>query len=109
VTIGLGLSVPLIIIAFKVDRIAETIYKLRRFDEKLWEKATIAAIILGITAAILTPIWTSGLSTSTKVAITVTLLVLALGVAFAIGVWYLINVAQKADGPHSVTWTSSSQ
>lgn len=93
-TIGLGLSVPLIIIAFNVDRIAELIHKLRDFDERLWKRATIGGIVLGISAAILTPIWTSELSGSAKVGTTVTLLVLALGAVVAIGIWYRYSAFQ---------------
>lgn len=103
-TIGLALSIPLIIIAFNVDRIAELIYELRKYHTILWKKGTLGAVVIGIFAAILVPLWTSELSHSGKVATTVIVFLLALGAAIA----YLIRLlVKKATRGFDVTTMSS--
>lgn len=94
--IGLSLSVPLIIIAFNVDRIAELFYKLRSHDETLWRKGVIVAIVLGITAAILTPIWTSDLATNAQIATTVVLLLLVLVAVIAYLIQRLVSTVRRS-------------
>ena len=101
---------PLIVIAFNVDRIAELISKLRDWDKQSWQKLTTAGTVLCICAAVFTPIWTSQLSISAKVAATVALLVVGLGAVVA-GILYSASssaLGQKAGTDTSNTTNHSS-
>jgi NAD/NADP transhydrogenase beta subunit len=108
VTIGLALSVPLIIIAFNVDRIAELLYKLRGFNELLWHRGTIVAIVMGIAAAILTPIWTSDLATNAQVATTVVLLLLVVITVITYLISRLVSMTRRSMTVSSVTSSAGS-
>lgn len=107
-TIGLALSIPLIIIAFNVDRIAELISRLREFDEKLWQRATIGSIAMGILAAILTPVWTSDLAHGAKVATTVVILMIVFGAIVGAGIWRLVYLARHTLDVDTVSSVASS-
>jgi hypothetical protein len=92
-----------------VDRIAELIYKLRNYHEVLWKKGTLGAVVVGIFAAILVPIWTSELSHSGKVATTVVFFLLAFGAVIAYLIRYLFNVATRKLDVTTISSDTSSE
>ncbi|KAK2771101.1 ankyrin repeat and protein kinase domain-containing protein [Colletotrichum kahawae] len=85
-TIGLGLSVPLIVIAFNVDRIAGWFNLLRDAEGHLWQWGLILSAATAIYLGTLMPVWLSELSPGMKsaVSIFVTIVALALGVAYGL-------------------------
>lgn len=110
VTIGLGISVPLIVIAFNVDRIAFLLYKMRAFESRLLSHLLSRKLFLlgalAIPPSILAPIWTSELSTGAKIAATTVLAMLGLGFLLSIGVRYITNVAMRSLGASTLTTTT---
>ena len=111
-TIGLAISLPLVVVAFHVDQIADVARKLRGQNRGLgrrvwglWRIVAYMAAIAAPVAAILTPFWTSSLSTASKVALTITLLLIFFTAAVAYGIWLLVMKARES---MSVTGTSNS-
>jgi drug/metabolite transporter (DMT)-like permease len=108
VTIGLGISVPLIVIAFNVDRIAYLFYKMRGFENHLLTRKLFLLVALAIPPSILAPIWTSELSMGAKIAATTVLATLGLGFVLSIGIWYTTHVALRRLGASTLTTTKGS-
>ncbi|KAH7303198.1 hypothetical protein B0I35DRAFT_365304 [Stachybotrys elegans] len=91
-TIGLAISIPLIVIAFNVDRISMWLNTLRDSLDSLWRRGTVVSVYASIFLAILVPIWTSSLENNVQVAVTV-FIILFMGI-HAVGslFWRLIPV-----------------
>jgi hypothetical protein len=94
----LGISVPLIIIAFNVDRIAYLFDRMRGLESNILHsigRMILLLVALAVPPSILAPIWTSELSTGAKIAATTVLATLGLAVLFSIGIWYLTHAALR--------------
>ncbi|KAK1676416.1 hypothetical protein BDP55DRAFT_104084 [Colletotrichum godetiae] len=96
-TIGLGLSIPLIIIAFNVDRIARWFGMFRPSQTNLWQWGVAFTACIGLFLALLGPIWASQLSSGIKVAISivVTMASIASGCGY---IAFHIHEAQTSPG-----------
>lgn len=112
VTIGLAISVPLILIAFNVDRIAVFLGVIRAVLVDMLQARSISlskpiliATVLGVFAAIFTPIWTSSLASAAKVAATVIFIVLTVLGVIGVGIRALVYSARRT---LDITETSSS-
>jgi hypothetical protein len=95
VTIGLGISVPFIIIAFNVDRIAGLLKFFQDSEGHLWRAGFGISAAVGGFAAILAPVWTSELSTGIKSGVSICVVVLTLAAAAGFGVYRLAHVARS--------------
>ncbi|KAH6665312.1 hypothetical protein F5X68DRAFT_143675 [Plectosphaerella plurivora] len=104
-SIGFAISIPLIIAAFNVDRIAEGFNKFRSMLTVKWNPFVIAVVGLGLIAAVLAPTMVSSLTSSIKVAVAVVLvLLLTIG-----GISHLVyNLVSQARRSMSVTSSSTS-
>ncbi|KAK2029637.1 hypothetical protein LX32DRAFT_718243 [Colletotrichum zoysiae] len=92
--IGLGLSVPLIVIAFNVDRIAGWLKALRDIRGHVWKWGFGISAGVGVFLAILGPVWTSQLSSGTKAAVSILISVLAAVSAIVYGLHRLVPSAR---------------
>lgn len=99
VSVGVGLSVPFILIAFNLDRAGSMLKHLRyafRHRTKpvvlyyrFYQRTLLAVAITAVVVAILVPVWTSHLASGVKLAVTVTIAVLAvIGVMGAAFLYY---------------------
>lgn len=103
VGIGLGLSLPLIIVAFNVDKIADFFNNVRRESSISWKRLMTVTVLVGIVAAIIAPIWTSTLSHGAKIAVTVMLTLFILVALIAKGIWKLFTSAEELSAAASIT------
>ncbi|KAK7227047.1 hypothetical protein V2G26_015050 [Clonostachys chloroleuca] len=101
--IGLGLSLPLIIVAFNVDKIADFFNNVRRESSISWKRLMTVTVLVGIVAAIIAPIWTSTLSHGAKIAVTVMLTLFILVALIAKGIWKLFTSAEELSAAASIT------
>lgn len=92
-----------------MDRIAELIYTLREYHTVLWKKGTLGAVVVGVFAAILVPLWTSELSHTGKVATTVVFFLLALGAVIAYLIRLLFNTATRTLDVTTISSDTSSE
>ncbi|KAK1580569.1 uncharacterized protein LY79DRAFT_520336 [Colletotrichum navitas] len=102
--IGLGLSVPFIVIAFNVDRIAGWLKALRDESGHLWKWGFGISAGLGLFLAILGPILTSQLSSGIKAAVLILIGLLAATAVVAYGIYHRVLRMRKI----SMTVTSIS-
>ncbi|KAK1982989.1 hypothetical protein LZ30DRAFT_589420 [Colletotrichum cereale] len=94
--IGLGLSVPLIAIAFNVDRITGWLNALRDAKGHLWQRGIGMSAATALFVAILAPIWTSQLSSGIKAAVSILISILAAASVLAYGVYRLFSTSKLA-------------
>lgn len=94
-TIGLALSIPLIIIAFNVETIAQWLNALRKWLGHLWKLIVMVSIGAGLLLAILAPVWTSSLSAGIKAAVSVVVLLLSAVAIIGYGIHRLVGMAQQ--------------
>lgn len=104
VSIGLAISLPLIFIAFNVDRIVQWQAMAREAMKDQWKMGLVGSGVAAVVAAVLAPLWTSSLSHGIKTAVTLILV----GFLVVLVVGYLVKwLVQAAKKPVSQSSGSS--
>ncbi|KAM0333931.1 hypothetical protein ACHAQA_000948 [Verticillium albo-atrum] len=82
-SIGLSLSIPLIVIAFNVDRLARWLNQMREALGDKWLSGAITGVAVAVFLAILGPVWTSELAGGIKASVTIVLVLFLVVAAIA--------------------------
>ncbi|KAG7125185.1 hypothetical protein HYQ46_010547 [Verticillium longisporum] len=104
-SIGLTLSIPLIVIAFNVDRIARWFRSLRGMFGRFWHISIVIALAAAVLTAVIGPVWTSKLAGGIKASVSIVLIMLLVVAAIGLTMHKLMtSLSRKV----SVTTSSGS-
>ncbi|PNH35808.1 hypothetical protein BJF96_g927 [Verticillium dahliae] len=104
-SIGLTISIPLIVIAFNVDRIARWFGSLRGMFGRFWHISIVIALAAAVLTAVIGPVWTSKLAGGIKASVSIVLIMLLVVAAIGLTMHKLMtSLSRKV----SVTTSSGS-